>query len=40
MSASFVLVFICSVLLFHEQITAQKVMGLAFIVLGIITASR
>ena len=40
MSASFVLVFICSGYLFHEQITAQKVAGLALIIIGIITASR
>lgn len=40
MSASFVLVFICSIFLFSEPVTAQKVVGLGMIVLGIIISSR
>ena len=40
MSASFVLVFLLSVLLFHEQVTATKLAGLSLIVMGIIIAGR
>lgn len=40
MSASFVLVLILSVLCFHEEITIFRIVGLAFIVLGIIISSR
>jgi len=40
MSAAFVLVFFFSVLLFHEPITWQKIIGLGLIILGIIITSR
>jgi multidrug transporter EmrE-like cation transporter len=40
MSASFVLVFACSALLFNEQVTVYKVTGLTFIVIGIIISGR
>ncbi|TQS70582.1 EamA family transporter [Ornithinibacillus gellani] len=40
MSLSFVLVFLLSVFLFSEPVTAQKVIGLSFIVLGIIVTSQ
>lgn len=40
MSGAFVLVFILSVLFFNEIITWQKILGLSFIVLGIIISSR
>jgi multidrug transporter EmrE-like cation transporter len=40
MSASFVLVMVMSALVFHETVTPAKVVGLAFIVIGIIVASR
>lgn len=40
MSLSYVLVFIFSVSLFKEPITAYKVVGLAFVVVGIIISSR
>lgn len=40
MSGAFVLVFIFSVFLFHEVVTWQKILGLSFIVLGIIITSR
>ncbi len=40
MSGAFVLVFIFSVILFHEVVTWQKVLGLLFIVAGIIITSR
>ena len=40
MSGAFVLVFILSVLLFHETVTLQKVLGLLLIVAGIIITSR
>ena len=40
MSSAFVLVFLLSVLLFHEPITWQKVVGLLLIVAGIIVTSR
>ncbi len=40
MSGAFVLVFILSVLFFHETVTWQKIIGLSFIVLGIIITSR
>ena len=40
MSSAFVLVFVLSVFLFQEAITWQKVVGLLFIVAGIIITSR
>lgn len=40
MSGAFVLVFIFSVIFFHEVVTWQKVLGLALIVAGIIVTSR
>ncbi|UOQ92972.1 EamA family transporter [Halobacillus shinanisalinarum] len=40
MSLSFVLVFILSVFLFQEPITSYKVIGLSFIVVGIIITSQ
>lgn len=40
MSGAFVLVFILSVLLFHEPVTWQKLIGLLLIVAGIIVTSR
>jgi multidrug transporter EmrE-like cation transporter len=40
MSASFILVFACSALLFNEAVTSYKVAGLTLIVLGIIVSSR
>ncbi len=40
MSAAFVLVFLFSVFLFQEAVNWQKIVGLAFIVLGIIISSR
>ena len=40
MSSAFVLVFLLSVILFHEPVTWQKVVGLALIVAGIIVTSR
>lgn len=40
MSSAFVLVFILSVLLFQEQVTWQKIIGLFLIVLGIVITSR
>ena len=40
MSFSFVLVFILSVFLFNESITAMKIIGLSLIVLGIVVTSR
>lgn len=40
MSSAFVLVFLLSVILFHEPITWQKVAGLILIVAGIIVTSR
>ena len=40
MSGAFVLVFICSVFLFGEPVTWQKVLGLALIVAGIIMTSK
>lgn len=40
MSGAFVLVFILSVLFFNETVTWQKIIGLSFIVLGIIITSR
>ena len=39
-SAAFVLVFLFSVFLFQEAVNWQKIVGLAFIVLGIIISSR
>ncbi|MDD5157868.1 hypothetical protein [Sulfurimonas sp.] len=40
MSGAFVLVFILSVLIFDEIVTWQKILGLMFIVAGIIVTSR
>jgi len=40
MSSAFVLVFLLSVVLFHEPITWQKIIGLLLIVAGIIVTSR
>lgn len=40
MSGAFVLVFLLSVLLFHEVVTWQKIIGLALIVVGIFVSSR
>ena len=40
MSSAFVLVFLLSVILFHEPVTWQKVVGLVLIVAGIIVTSR
>lgn len=40
MSGAFVLVFILSVFLFQEIVTWQKVIGLLFIVIGIVITSR
>ncbi|WP_163530152.1 EamA family transporter [Halobacillus ihumii] len=40
MSLSFVLVFVLSVLLFQEPVTLYKVIGLGFIVTGIIITSQ
>ncbi|MNW44169.1 putative 4-amino-4-deoxy-L-arabinose-phosphoundecaprenol flippase subunit ArnF [compost metagenome] len=40
MTLSYVLVFIFSVLLFKEPVTANKVVGLAIVVLGIIISGR
>jgi drug/metabolite transporter (DMT)-like permease len=39
-SLSFVLVFIFSVYLFHETVTAPKVLGMLLIIAGIIVTSR
>lgn len=40
MSASFVLVSICSVLFFHETLNAYRIVGLSLIVLGIVVSSQ
>ena len=40
MSSAFVLVFLLSVILFHEPITWQKIIGLLLIIAGIIITSR
>ncbi|MFC4618826.1 EamA family transporter [Camelliibacillus cellulosilyticus] len=40
MSLSFVLVFILSAVLFHEAVTWHKVIGLAFVMAGIIISSQ
>lgn len=40
MSLSYVLVFLFSIYIFKEPITAYKVVGLAFVVIGIIISSR
>lgn len=40
MSGAFVLVFILSVIFFNEIVTWQKILGLAFIVMGIFITSR
>lgn len=40
MSGAFVLVFILSVVMFHEPVTWQKVLGLALVVVGIVVTSR
>jgi len=39
-SLSFVLVFVFSALLFHETVTAPKVVGLLLIIAGIIVTGR
>ena len=39
-SLSFVLVFVFSALIFHEAITAPKIIGLVFIIFGIIISSK
>jgi len=40
MSLSFILVLVLSVLLFHEPLTAHKVVGLALVILGLVISSR
>lgn len=40
MSGAFVLVFVLSILLFNEPVNWQKIIGLLFIVVGIIITSR
>ena len=40
MSSAFILVFVLSVFFFQEPVTWQKLLGLLFIVLGIIITSR
>jgi len=40
MGLNFVLVFLASAILLHEQVTLYKVVGLALIVLGIVISSR
>ena len=40
MSVAFVLVLIFSALLFHETVTAPKVLGMLLIIVGIIVTSR
>ena len=40
MSSAFVLVFLLSVMLFQEQITMHKIVGLTLIVAGIVITSR
>jgi len=40
MSLSFVLVFLLSAMLFHEAVTWQKVVGLVFVILGIVISSQ
>lgn len=40
MSGAFVLVFILSVIFFNEVVTWQKILGLTFIVIGIIITSK
>lgn len=40
MSGAFVLVFVLSVIFFHESITLGKIFGLVLIVLGILVTSR
>lgn len=40
MSGAFVLVFLCSIYLFNEPATWQKIIGLVLIVLGIIMTSK
>lgn len=40
MSLAFVLVLILSAVLFHETVTAPKVLGVLLIIVGIIVASR
>ena len=40
MSSAFVLVFLLSIILFHEPVTWQKVIGLVLIVAGIVVTSR
>jgi uncharacterized membrane protein len=40
MSLAFVLVLIFSAVLFHEAITAPKVLGMLLIIVGIVVTSR
>lgn len=40
MSAAFVIVFLLSVILFHEPVTWQKILGLCLIISGIFVTSR
>ena len=40
MSLSFVLVLICSAFIFHETVTAAKVVGMLLIIIGIVVTSR
>ena len=40
MSSSFVIVFVLAALLFNEPVNTSKVVGLAFIMLGIVITSR
>lgn len=40
MSSAFVLVFLLSVILFHEAVTIQKVVGLMLIIVGIFVTSK
>lgn len=40
MSSAFVLVFLLSIVMFHEPASWQKIIGLIFIVIGIIVTSR
>lgn len=40
MSLSFILVFLLSAFIFHETVTWQKVLGLIFVILGIVISSQ
>ena len=39
-SLSFVLVFLLSALFFHESVTVLKILGLGFIIMGLVVGSR